>query len=40
MQKKIKHENDIIWPQSLSLQGKNCDITVISIINNNNESKI
>ncbi len=41
--KKIKHENDIIWPQSLSLKGKNFDITVISlisIINNNNESKI
>ena len=32
MQKKIKHENDIIWAQSPTVQGKNRDIPWISLI--------
>ncbi len=39
MQKKIKHENDIHWPQSLVSQGKNGDIPWISRISINAAEK-
>ncbi len=37
MQKKIKHENDIIWAQSRIREGKICDIAVISQISQEQE---
>ena len=39
MQKKIKYENDIIWAQSPATQGKNRDITVISLISHQQHTR-